>query len=141
SATTALLTIKSSAARELFYDGEQDRSDVGSAGWLSRWSVRSSTRAMKTVSDRVVTVFGGTGFLGRRIVRHLRLHGFCVRVASRHPDDGQALFPPDDSQLRSISQSNDRSELRRVLAQLGAPWLQLHQSCSLQYCASRVGLP
>src|SRR6516164_5323706 len=57
---------------------------------------------MKIVSDRVVTVFGGTGFLGRRIVRHLRLHGFGVRVASRHPDHGQALFPPDDSQLRSI---------------------------------------
>src|SRR6516225_5277037 len=57
---------------------------------------------MAAASDRVVTVFGGTGFLGRRIVRHLRLHGFCVRVASRHPDQGQALFPPDDSQLRSI---------------------------------------
>ena len=57
---------------------------------------------MAAASDRVVTVFGGTGFLGRRIVRHLRLHGFCVRVASRHPDHGQALFPPDDSQLRSI---------------------------------------
>ena len=57
---------------------------------------------MKAVSDRVVTVFGGTGFLGRRIVRHLRLQGFSVRVASRHPDHGQALFPPDDLQLRSI---------------------------------------
>ena len=57
---------------------------------------------MAAASDRVVTVFGGTGFLGRRIVRHLRLHGFCVRVASRHPDRGQALLPPDDPQLRSI---------------------------------------
>ena len=55
---------------------------------------------MATVSDRVVTVFGGTGFLGRRIVRHLRLHGFCVRVASRHPDRGHALGP-DDAQLRA----------------------------------------
>ena len=34
------------------------------------------TRAMTAARDRVVTVFGGTGFLGRRIVRHLRLHGF-----------------------------------------------------------------
>lgn len=32
---------------------------------------------MAAGSDRFVTVFGGTGFLGRRIVRHLRLHGFC----------------------------------------------------------------
>jgi uncharacterized protein YbjT (DUF2867 family) len=32
-----------------------------------------------------VTVFGGTGFVGRRIVRHLRESGATVRVASRHP--------------------------------------------------------
>ena len=56
---------------------------------------------MATASDRVVTVFGGTGFLGRRIVRNLRLHGFCVRVASRHPDRGHALGP-DDAQLRAV---------------------------------------
>jgi NADH dehydrogenase len=31
-----------------------------------------------------MTVFGGTGFLGRRVVRHLRDMGFSVRVASRH---------------------------------------------------------
>jgi len=58
---------------------------------------------MAAASDRVVTVFGGTGFLGRRIVRHLRLHGFCVRVASRHPDRGHALLRADDPQLRSIN--------------------------------------
>ena len=54
------------------------------------------------MSDRVVTVFGGAGFLGRRIVRHLRLHGFCVRAASRHPDRGTALRHFDDPQLRLI---------------------------------------
>jgi NADH dehydrogenase len=57
---------------------------------------------MATASNRVVTVFGGTGFLGRSVVRHLRLHGFSVRVASRHPDRGHALLGPDDPQLRSI---------------------------------------
>jgi uncharacterized protein YbjT (DUF2867 family) len=53
------------------------------------------------VSNRIVTVFGGTGFLGRRIVRHLADHGFAVRIASRHPqrarmqfgDHGTALDP------------------------------------------------
>ena len=32
-----------------------------------------------------VTVFGGTGFVGRRIVRYLSDAGATVRVASRHP--------------------------------------------------------
>src|SRR6266567_7837443 len=51
---------------------------------------------------RVVTVFGATGFLGRRIVRRLHAHGYVVRIASRHPDQGGALFGTDDPRLRPI---------------------------------------
>ena len=54
------------------------------------------------MNDRIVTVFGGTGFLGRRVVRHLSRHGFSVRIASRHPDRCHTLFGHDDPQLRSI---------------------------------------
>src|SRR5882672_3500102 len=57
---------------------------------------------MVATNDRTVTVFGGTGFLGRRIVRHLRYRGFPVRIASRHPDRGHGLFGPDDPQLQSV---------------------------------------
>jgi NADH dehydrogenase len=57
---------------------------------------------MVATNDRTVTVFGGTGFLGRRIVRHLRSRGFPVRIASRHPDRGHRLFGPDDPQLQSV---------------------------------------
>src|SRR5262249_22592959 len=32
-----------------------------------------------------VTVFGGTGFVGRRVARHLHESGVTVRIASRHP--------------------------------------------------------
>lgn len=37
-----------------------------------------------------VTVFGGTGFVGRRVVRYLCESGATVRVASRHPGPGRA---------------------------------------------------
>jgi len=57
---------------------------------------------MAATNGRTVTVFGGTGFLGRRIVRHLRSRGFPVRTASRHPDRGHRLFGPDDPQLQSV---------------------------------------
>ena len=51
---------------------------------------------------RLVTVFGGTGFLGRRVVMHLRQHEFSVRIASRHPARSRGLFGPDDPQLQSV---------------------------------------
>lgn len=50
----------------------------------------------------LVTVFGGTGFLGRRVVRHLRGHAFAVRVASRRPERGRDLFGPDDPAIESV---------------------------------------
>jgi uncharacterized protein YbjT (DUF2867 family) len=40
----------------------------------------------------VVTVFGGTGFFGRRVVRHLLDQGFKVRAASRQPERAASLF-------------------------------------------------
>jgi uncharacterized protein YbjT (DUF2867 family) len=55
------------------------------------------------MSARVVTVFGGTGFLGRRIVRHLREHELSVRIASRHPDRSRELFGVDDPQVQSVA--------------------------------------
>jgi NADH dehydrogenase len=45
------------------------------------------------MSDRIVTVFGGTGFLGRHVVRCLRANGFVVRVASRHANRAECSDP------------------------------------------------
>ena len=42
------------------------------------------------MAARVVTVFGGSGFVGRYVVQRLAKHGWIVRVAVRHPD--RALF-------------------------------------------------
>jgi uncharacterized protein YbjT (DUF2867 family) len=61
---------------------------------------------------QIVTVFGGTGFLGRRIVRHLHDKGYSVRIASRHPN------PPsgDDPQLRAIAGNiHDRQSIASAI--------------------------
>lgn len=47
---------------------------------------------MAPVSDRLVTVFGGSGFVGRNLVRSLAKRGFRVRVAVRRPDLAQYLM-------------------------------------------------
>jgi NADH dehydrogenase len=45
------------------------------------------------VSDRIVTVFGGSGFIGRHVVRALAADGWRVRNACRRPDLAQYLQP------------------------------------------------
>jgi len=53
-----------------------------------------------------VTVFGGTGFVGRRVVRYLCETGATVRVASRHPrpeeGDGVKQIAADAHDERSV---------------------------------------
>ena len=44
-------------------------------------------------SDRLATVFGGSGFVGRHIVRALAREGWRVRAASRRPDLAGFLRP------------------------------------------------
>jgi NADH dehydrogenase len=72
---------------------------------------------MAATSERTIAVFGGTGFLGRRIVRHLRKRGFSIRIASRHPDRGATLFALDDPQLQSVEADiHDEQSVARALA-------------------------
>jgi NADH dehydrogenase len=61
------------------------------------------------MTTRLITVFGGTGFLGRRIVRHLRNREYSVRIASRHPERGQRLLGTDDPHIQSVK-ANVRDE-------------------------------
>ncbi len=45
------------------------------------------------IADRLVTVFGGSGFVGRHVVRALAQAGWRVRVATRRPDLAFFLQP------------------------------------------------
>ena len=42
--------------------------------------------ALKSSSEMLVTVFGGSGFLGRHVVRALANRGYRIRVAVRRPE-------------------------------------------------------
>jgi uncharacterized protein YbjT (DUF2867 family) len=77
---------------------------------------------MPASNDQTVTVFGGTGFLGRRVARHLRQHGFSIRIASRHPERGHGLFGVADPQVQSIKADihDDRSVADALAGATGA---------------------
>jgi uncharacterized protein YbjT (DUF2867 family) len=61
----------------------------------------------------VVTVFGGTGFLGRRVVHRLRDKGFSVRIASRHLSSSRE----DDPRVKLIGADiRDRRSVETAVA-------------------------
>lgn len=49
--------------------------------------------AIQTPSTQLITVFGGSGFIGRHVVRALATRGYRVRVAVRRPDLAGFLQP------------------------------------------------
>jgi uncharacterized protein YbjT (DUF2867 family) len=71
------------------------------------------------VPGQVVTVFGGTGFLGRRIVRHLH-DGFAVRIATPHPD--RARLPASGKGSDIVSLNADVNDDRLVASAVSGAW-------------------
>ena len=63
-----------------------------------------------TLSDLppLVTVFGGSGFIGRHVVRTLAKRGYRIRVAVRRPDLAGFLVPAGNLGQISIVQANVR---------------------------------
>src|ERR1051325_46501 len=45
------------------------------------------------MNTKLVTIFGGSGFLGRHTVRALAKGGWRIKVAARHPNRGFFLRP------------------------------------------------
>jgi uncharacterized protein YbjT (DUF2867 family) len=72
------------------------------------------------VPGQVVTVFGGTGFLGRRIVRHLHDSGFAVRIATRHPD--RARLPASGNGSDIVSLPADVNDDGLVATAVSGAW-------------------
>lgn len=51
---------------------------------------------VQTGAAKVATLFGGSGFIGRYVVRHLAKQGHVIRVAVRHPEAAGFLKPLGD---------------------------------------------
>ena len=56
----------------------------------------------------LVTVFGGSGFVGRHVVRALVKRGYRIRVAVRRPDLAGFLLPSGYVGQISLVQANLR---------------------------------
>ncbi len=58
------------------------------------------------MKGKLVTIFGGTGFIGRHLVQRLAAGGARVRVAVRHPKDAAILQPMGDvGQIAAVKAS------------------------------------
>ncbi len=67
---------------------------------------------------RIVTIFGGSGFLGRHIVQRLAREGWGIRVATRRPELAGFLRPCGDVGAVAPVQANvrDADSIRRAVA-------------------------
>ena len=93
------------------------------------------------MSLRVVTVFGGTGFLGRRVVRHLRERGFSVRIASRHPERGEELVDQAGATIRAVSRGViGISVLQALLAGIGLMVAGVPQASLITFAVLILGI-
>lgn len=76
--------------------------------------------SIRQPSDVLVTVFGGSGFVGRHVVRALAVQGYRVRVAVRRPDLAFHLQPLGNvGQIHAV-QANLRNRPSIVRAIAGA---------------------
>lgn len=67
-----------------------------------------------------VVVFGGTGFLGRRIVHRLVTAGAIVHVAVRHPEGARGALPAADLAQVTFFRADVREQTSVAAAMAGA---------------------
>ena len=72
------------------------------------------------MSNRIVTVFGGSGFLGRHLIQQLAQQGALIRVAVRRPEFAGFLRPMGGVGQVTLVQANVRNDASVAQAIEGA---------------------
>ncbi len=72
------------------------------------------------MNGQLVTVFGGSGFIGRILVQHLAHAGYRIRVATRRPNNALYVKPLGDLGQIQIVQANLKNEASIKAAIYGA---------------------
>ena len=74
------------------------------------------------MSEKLVTVFGGSGFVGRHLVRRLAKDGYRIRVAVRRPAEGYILYPMGDVGQIAVLKCDirDQAQVAAAVAQADA---------------------
>ena len=67
-------------------------------------------------SQKKITIFGGSGFIGRYLVKRLCASGWQIRIAVRNHEGAQFLKPMGDVGQISIWQTNIRSQEQVIAA-------------------------
>jgi NADH dehydrogenase len=67
------------------------------------------------IAGALVTVFGGTGFLGSQVVRSLRARQVAVRIASRHPQQARRLFGDEPGVQSVVADVHDDASVAAAL--------------------------
>ncbi|MDE2384139.1 MAG: complex I NDUFA9 subunit family protein [Alphaproteobacteria bacterium] len=87
------------ALRRIYPAKPQLQAKPGFAFWARRIKRRSQRQSLEgfpvqsSNSEKLITVIGGSGFVGRHVVRSLAKRGYRVRVACRRPDLAGHVLP------------------------------------------------
>ena len=89
-------------------------------------------RISVTRSDRLVTIFGGSGFLGRHVAHALAQRGWRIRIAARRPD--LAFYVQPSGRVGQIMRSRPICAIPNSL--LPRSSMPMRSSISSASCAS-----
>src|ERR1044071_6716854 len=100
------LSIDGNATRGQWAFGHKFCDATASVRWRKPWAIRYKAPArtpnvapertsmtLQSDNDTLITVFGGSGFLGRHLIRALARRHYRIRVAVRRPDLAGPLQP------------------------------------------------